>query len=79
VQRALETLPWVRKATVDFSKKQVTVIVESKSFDAAALVNALQKAEFGGEILGADKKPGPTLPSVTLQVIGMKKTASGAT
>lgn len=79
MQKALEALPWVSKADVDFAKRQVTVTVESKRYEAEALTKALKDAGFGGELVKSDKKQAGQLPSVTFRVIGMKKTQSGAT
>jgi copper chaperone CopZ len=51
VQKALETLPWVRKVRVEFAKKQAVVTVETEKYDAKALVNALVKAGYGGKVV----------------------------
>jgi copper chaperone CopZ len=51
VQKALQTLPWVRKVQVDFAKKQAVVTVETEKYDEKALVKALEKAGFGGKVV----------------------------
>jgi copper chaperone CopZ len=51
VQKALQTLPWVRKVQVDFAKKQAVVTVETEKYDEKALVKTLEKAGFGGKVV----------------------------
>jgi copper chaperone CopZ len=57
VQKALETLPWVRKVQVDFAKKQAVVTVEIEKHDEKALVKALEKAGFGGTVVKPSTSP----------------------
>ena len=65
---------------IDYDKKLARVTVEKESYKADALVDALKAAGFGGKPIA---KSGPKAvrpgPQVTFQVIGMKKTKSGAT
>ena len=87
MRRALESLPWARKATVDYASKQATVTVESKSYDEKALLKALEDAGFGGSVASGGDKKGDEEPAakppegarVAFHVTGMKKTKSGAT
>ncbi len=81
VQQALQALPWVRKAEIDFDNKLARVTVEKKSFEPQALVDAVTGAGFGAKLIeknGSDKAV-KVDPLVTFHVIGMKKTKSGAT
>jgi copper chaperone CopZ len=50
VQKALQTLPWVRKVDVDFAKKHVVTTVEVEKYEEEALVKALEKAGFGATV-----------------------------
>lgn len=84
MRKALESLPCVRKATIDFANKQVTATVVSKSYDEKALLKALKDAGFGGSVAKAsnEKKNSAKAPDgaqVAYRVSGMKKTKSGAT
>ena len=86
MRQALESLPWARKAEINFEKKQATVTVDSKLYEPESLIKALEDAGFGGKVVEAgDKKKkekaaaAPAAPRVTFQVSGMKKTRSGAT
>lgn len=80
VRNALQALPWVRKAEIDYDKKLARVTVETKSYQPSALVAALKAAGFGGKPIVKDKaKAGLAGPRVTFHVKGMKKTKSGAT
>ncbi|TDJ68339.1 MAG: copper chaperone [Planctomycetota bacterium] len=82
MREALESLPWARKAEIDFETKQATVTVESKLYEAEALIKALKEAGYGGKVVdtGGNEKPAAAAPSrVTFHVTGMKKTKSGAT
>ena len=88
MRKALDSLPWAEKTTVDYPSKQATVTVESKSYDEKALLKALKDAGFGGTVVAADKeKKGDDEPAakpvegarVAFHVTGMKKTKSGAT
>ena len=81
MQKALQALPWVRKAEVEFDNKLARVTVEKKSFKAQALIDAVKGAGFGAKLIeknGSDKAAKAD-PLVTFHVIGMKKTKSGAT
>ena len=51
MQKALETLPWVRKVQVDFAKKQAVVTAEVEKYDEKALLKALNKGGFGGKVV----------------------------
>jgi hypothetical protein len=89
VRKALESLPCVRKATVDYVNKQATATVVSGSYDEKALLEALNEAGFGGSVTATDSntKAGEDEPAasppegarVAFHVRGMKKTKSGAT
>lgn len=83
MRRALESLPWVRKATVNYEKKQASVTALADRIDEAALVKALRDAGFGGTVPKPDEgKPKARQPEgslVAVHVTGMKKTKSGAT
>jgi len=83
VRTALESLPWVRKATVDFAKKQASVTVLSNGFDPLALEKVLTDAGFGGAVAKPNVEKKKTQPPagsrVAFHVTGMKKTKSGAT
>ena len=80
MQKALQALPWVRKAEIDYDKKLARVTVERKSFKPQALIDALKGAGFGGKLIEVSDqdKAAKTDPLVTFHVIGMKKTKSGA-
>ncbi len=80
MQKALESLPWVRKATVDYEKKQATLTVDMGRYQAEEAFAALKEAGFGGKAL--EKKPAADFakfPSVSFHVGGMMKAKSGAT
>ena len=81
--KVLESLPWVRKAEIDFEKKQATVIVETKLFKPEELTRVLVDAGFGGtvakDIAKVEKAKTPPGLRVTFRVSGMKKAKSGAT
>jgi copper chaperone CopZ len=80
VRDALQALPWVRKAEIDFDNKLARVTVVTKSYDADALVAALKAVGFGGKpTTKVENKADKTGPLVTFHVKGMKKTKSGAT
>jgi len=51
VQKALQTLPWVRKVQVDFAKKQAVVTVETERYEEKAMLKALEKGGFGGKVV----------------------------
>jgi copper chaperone CopZ len=55
VRKALEALPWVRKVEVNFDKKQALVTADTKKYDEADLLKALEKAGFGGKVEKPDK------------------------
>ena len=57
MQQALESLPWVRKATVDFKKKQATLTVEEDRYNPKAVFAALKKAGFFGKPLEQQTPP----------------------
>ena len=83
MRKALESLPWVRKAEIHFNKKQAVVTVDSKHYEPEALVKALEAARFGGKLAAPSedtkKAKSPAGLRVTFHVVGMKKTKSGAT
>ncbi|MFT5292166.1 MAG: hypothetical protein ACI82F_004252 [Planctomycetota bacterium] len=89
MRKALESLPWAGKATVDYLEKQATVSVVTKDYDERALFKALKDAGFGGSVKATDNaqrdydEQPPAKPIegavVAFQVSGMKKTKSGAT
>ncbi|MBL4770435.1 MAG: hypothetical protein JKY61_04710 [Planctomycetes bacterium] len=89
MRNALESLPWARKATVDYPSKQATVTAVSKNYDETELLKALKDAGFGGAVVSTDSKKKssddepaakpPEGPRVAFHVTGMKKTKSGAT
>ncbi len=83
MRRALESLPWVRKATVDYRKKQASITAVSSRYDEAALVKALKDAGFGGTVVkpkdGQSKQKPTADTQIAFHVTGMKKTKSGAT
>ncbi len=88
MRKALESLPWVRKATIDFANKQATATVVSKSYDEKMLLKALKDAGFGGSVETSSEKTArdeePVAKTqegarVAFRVSGMKKTKSGAT
>lgn len=51
VQNALRALPGVRRAEVDYEKKQAVLLVEERVFDPAAAEAAVKKAGFEGRVL----------------------------
>lgn len=51
VQKALVSVPWVRKAQVDREKNQAVVTVEADKYDPSALLKALEKAGYGGKVV----------------------------
>ncbi len=82
MREALEALPWVRKATVDYQKKQATLTVEKGRYNLQEAVDALKKAGFGGparELTKANEAVGQSFPQVSFHLTGMKKAKSGAT
>ena len=76
-------MPWVRKATVSYEKKQASITAVSSQYDEAALVKALKDAGFVGTVAKTDddtpKAKQPVDTQVAFHVTGMKKTKSGAT
>ena len=83
MRRALESLPWVRKATVDFQKKQASITAVSSRYDETALLKALKGAGFGGKVVkpkdGEPEQKPTSGTQVAFHVTGMMKTKSGAT
>ena len=83
--KALESLPWVRSATVDFKNKQATATVVAKRYDEKQLLAALKDAGFESSVAKAAKDGEKTAPAtvegakVAFRVRGLKKTKSGAT
>ena len=77
-------MPWVRKVSIDFVKKQATLTVVSKSYDEEALLQALRDAGFGGSVAQVPSKDKESAKvsggaQVAFRVSGMLKTKSGAT
>lgn len=83
MRRALESLPWVRKAIVNYDKRQATVTVLTDKYEEAALAKVLKDAGFGGTLVKSEDAKPKTKPAagprVAFKVSGMKKTKSGAT
>lgn len=52
MQRALTSVPGVREVRVDFARKQAVVTADEAAYDEAALLQALQRAGFGGKVRG---------------------------
>jgi mercuric ion binding protein len=50
VRNALESVPGVRKAEVDFTKKEAVVTVDKAALDTDALVKALEKVGYQGTV-----------------------------
>jgi copper chaperone CopZ len=74
VQKALETLPWVRKVQVDFAKEQAVVTVETEKYDEKALVRALEKAGYGGKVIKPSaSQPHPSCAAKSTKAPGGKK------
>ncbi|MBL4770210.1 MAG: thioredoxin family protein [Planctomycetes bacterium] len=84
MRRALESLPWASKASVDFRKKRATVTVVSNSYDEKAMLSALKSAGFGGSVVAKKTKPKPKVKTppmarVAFHVTGLKKDKAGST
>ena len=82
MREALEALPWVRKVTVDYGKKQATLTVEEGRYDPQEAIAALKKSGFGGKAADTSeshKDARESFPEVSFHVIGLKKARSGAT
>ena len=83
MRRALESLPWVRKAEVSFQKQQATITAVSSRYDEATLLKALKDAGFGGTVVkpddGEPKAKPVTGSRIAFHVTGIMKTRSGAT
>jgi copper chaperone CopZ len=47
---ALESVPGVRKAEVDFNKKEAYVTADKKSVDIPAMLKALEKVGYHGSV-----------------------------
>ena len=78
MEKALQSLPWVRKATVDFKKQQVTLVVEKGKYKEAEAFAALKNAGFDGKP-SESPESASTFPQTSFRVGGMKKTKSGVT
>ena len=50
MRKALEALPWVRSAKVDFASRSVAVVVEKEKLKTDELIAALKGAGFGGAL-----------------------------
>jgi copper chaperone CopZ len=74
VQKALETLPWVRKVHVEFTKKQGVVTVETEKYDEKALLKALEKGGFKGHVIsGAEAAAEPGAAGKSAKTLEAKK------
>ena len=51
MQKALESLPEVRKAEVLFEEKQAVIQVETAKLNTEALVEAVEGAGFGASVV----------------------------
>ncbi len=51
VGEALTSLPWVRQVKVDFSRKEAVVTAVAKQFDEKAILKALKKEGYEGEMV----------------------------
>jgi len=47
---ALESVPCVRKAEVDFNKKEAYVTADKKTLDIQAMIKALAKVGYQGSV-----------------------------
>jgi copper chaperone CopZ len=50
VRAALESVPGVRKAEVDFGKKEAYVTADKKSLDTKAMIQAVEKAGYQASV-----------------------------
>jgi len=50
VRAALESVPGVRKAEVDFAKHEAVVTADRNTLDTRALLDALEKAGYHGTV-----------------------------
>ena len=75
MRNALQSLPWVRKVEVEYPKKLARVTVEKKAFQLAALIEALEKAGFGGKriTVAAEVEPAKVAPADSVKPIGKAK------
>ena len=69
VTAALMALEWVRAVDIDQGAELASIRVSTSEYRAMAMIDALKSAGFDSKILSR----------VTFQVLGMKKTRSGAT
>jgi len=51
VKNALESLPWVEEAVVDFANKKATVKLKEGGHDASELCAAVEGAGYGCSVL----------------------------
>ena len=51
VQKALLSLPWVRKAEVRFNEQIAIVTVDASRLDEKALVDVVQRAGYGARVI----------------------------
>jgi copper chaperone CopZ len=47
---ALETVPCVRKAEVDFNKKEAYITADKKTLDVQAMIKALDSVGYQGSV-----------------------------
>jgi hypothetical protein len=57
VREALASLPWVRQVKVDFNRKQAVVTVVADQYDQKALLEALEKEGYGGNVVKEGDRP----------------------
>lgn len=50
VRNALESVPGVRKAEVDFTKKEAVVTADKAALHTDAMIKALEQAGYGGTV-----------------------------
>ena len=83
MRAALESLPWVRKASVNYEHRIASVTALSDAYVEKELTQVLEKAGFGGSVskLATPKQESdkPIGERVAFRVDGMQKTKSGAT
>lgn len=55
MQKALQSLPWVRKVEVNFEKKQAAVTADPAKYDEKQMLKALAKEGFEAKVLPEEK------------------------
>lgn len=56
MQKALTSLPWVKKAEVIFEKKQAVVTADAGRYDEKALLKVLDKAGYPARVVPPEGK-----------------------